>query len=467
MLDLDTRKAILRLSREGHGTRVIARVLGVSRNAVREVLRSGVAEVPAAPRPSTLDERLDQVRQLFLRCEGNLVRVHEMLGEDGLAVSYPALTAFCRRHGIGHKPKVPVGKYCFAPGEEMQHDTSPHDVEIGGRKRRVQCASLVLCFSRMLFCQVYPTFNRFWCKVFLTEALSYFHGAAAKAMIDNTHVVVAHGTGANMVPAPEMAAFAERFGFEFEAHEVGDANRSAHVERQFHHVEGNFYPGRSFADFDDLNGQLVTWCDDKNQSFKRSIRTRPIELFATEAPLLHPLPLHVPEVYEAHERIVDSSGFVNLHTNHYSVPAELISRRVSVHLTKDRARIFRGHHLVCEHTRLEDGQNARAMLDEHKCERRSHPVHKTDPLPEERTLRTAAPELGLLIDALRKRQGGRAVRAVRRLHRLYVDYPTEPLVRAVTRALDHGLTDLSRIETMVIRSCAGNFFRPPSNDSET
>lgn len=467
MLDLDTRKAIFRLSREGHGTRVIARVLGVSRNAVREVLRSGVPEVPAIVRPSTLDERFDQVRELFSRCEGNLVRVHEMLGEDGLSVSYPALTAFCRRHGIGQKLKVPVGQYCFAPGEEMQHDTSPHDVEIGGRKRRVQCASVVLCFSRMVFCQVYPTFNRFWCKVFLTEAVSYFRGAAAKTMIDNTHVIVAYGTGADMVPAPEMAAFAERFGFEFEAHEVGDANRSAHVERQFDHVEKNFYPGRTFADFDNLNGQLVTWCDQKNQSFKRSIRARPIDLFTTEAPLLRPLPLHVPEVYETHERIVDSAGFVNLHTNRYSVPAELISRRVSVHLTKDRARIFSGHRLLCEHGRLEDGRHGRAMLEEHKCERRWHHLQKTDPLPEERTLRNAAPELGVLVDALRKRHGGRAVRAVRRLHRLYVDYPTELLVRAVTRALDHGLTDLSRIETMVLRSCAGNFFRPPSDDSET
>ena len=30
-------------------------------------------------------------------------------------------------------------------------------------------------------------------------------------MIDNTHVVVPHGTGREMVPVPEMAAFAERF----------------------------------------------------------------------------------------------------------------------------------------------------------------------------------------------------------------------------------------------------------------
>ena len=83
----------------------------------------------------------------------------------------------------------------------------------------------------MLFIQLYPVFTRFTCKVFLTDALQYLTVAATTCMIDNTHVVVAAGTGAQMVPAPEMAAFAERFRFTFRAHEKGDANRSGRVER--------------------------------------------------------------------------------------------------------------------------------------------------------------------------------------------------------------------------------------------
>ncbi len=59
----------------------------------------------------------------------------------------------------------------------MQHDTSPHDLELGGRKRKVQTASAVLCYSRMLFFQCYPAFRRFDCKVFLTDALRYMGGA--------------------------------------------------------------------------------------------------------------------------------------------------------------------------------------------------------------------------------------------------------------------------------------------------
>src|SRR5256714_5071541 len=91
----------------------------------------------------------------------------------------------------------------------MQHDTSPHTVEVGGRKYKAQTASAVLCYSRMLFFQINPTFQRFDCKVFLTDALRHAGGAPERMMIDNTHVVVLRGTGREMIPVPEMEASAE------------------------------------------------------------------------------------------------------------------------------------------------------------------------------------------------------------------------------------------------------------------
>lgn len=40
-------------------------------------------------------------------------------------------------------------------------------------------------------------------------------------MVDDSHVMVAAGTGAEMILAPEIAAFAERYGFVFHAHAKG------------------------------------------------------------------------------------------------------------------------------------------------------------------------------------------------------------------------------------------------------
>jgi hypothetical protein len=38
----------------------------------------------------------------------------------------------------------------------------------------------------MLFFQINPTFQRFDCKVFLTDAVRYTNGAPERVMIDNT-----------------------------------------------------------------------------------------------------------------------------------------------------------------------------------------------------------------------------------------------------------------------------------------
>ena len=237
MLSQSQRAAILELNAQKVSKREIARVLKVSRRTVREVLRSGSAEVPMLSRTEICEPYRQQILELLSLCKGNLVRVQEELAASGATLSYSALTAFCRRHGIGQAPVAAAGRYHFSPGEELQHDTSPHQVQLGGKLRKAQTASAVLCYSRLLFFQLYPTFQRFDCKVFLTEALRYFNGATERVMIDNTHVVVLRGTGRAMVPVPEMAAFAERYGFRFAAHELGDANRSARVERPFWFIE--------------------------------------------------------------------------------------------------------------------------------------------------------------------------------------------------------------------------------------
>jgi transposase len=256
MLSQSQRAAILELNTQKVSKRAIARVLKVSRLTVGEVLRSGSTEVPVLARAEICDPyRRQQILELMPRCKNNLVRVQEELAASGAHVSYSALTAFCRRHGIGQAPVVAAGRYTYLPGAEMQHDISPHEVEVGGKRRKAQTASAVLCYSRMLFFQIYPTFQRFDCKVFLTEALRYFNGSTTRVEIDNTHVVVLRGNGRAMVPVPEMAAFADRFGFQFAAHELGNANRSAHVERQFWHIENNFLAGRSFASWQDMNQQ--------------------------------------------------------------------------------------------------------------------------------------------------------------------------------------------------------------------
>lgn len=457
MLDLDTRIAILRLSGEGHGVRAITRILNLSRQAVRKVLRSGVAQVPALEREEMLGPHLERVRELHISCKGNRVRVLEELAADGIEVGYSSLTAFCRRHDIGQPEKQRAGQYHFAPGEEMQHDTSPHNVVIGGEESLVQCASLAMCYSRAIFAEVHARWSRFECRAFHTDAIMYFGGAASRCMIDNSSVIIAQGNGRNAIAAPSMVALGERFGFHFEAHALGDANRSARVERPFHYIENNFYPGREFADLDDLNAQLREWCDRVNNRPRRSLPKTPFELLAAERPHLRPLPAFVPEVYDLHVRRVDVEGYVTLHTNRYSLPTPLIGRTVEVRESMKQVRIFDGHRLVVTHPRSVPGARARHTLPEH--EHGGRQSLRVGPSEQEKLLGQVSPTLGELVGRLRKRHGGQALRAVRRLHKMYLDYPTDVLVAAVSEALAFDLCDLGRIEQMVLRRIRGEYFR--------
>jgi hypothetical protein len=310
----------------------------------------------------------------------------------------------------------------------------------------------------MLFVQYYPTFNRFLCKVFLTDALTYFGGAAKTCMIDNTHVVVLHGTGKDMVPVPEMAAFAERFDFTFAAHEKGDANRSARVERPFDFIENNFLAGRKFADWQDLNQRARTWCDQVNVAFNRRWHASRRELFAAEQPHLRPLPIWVPEVYLLHQRHVDLMGYVNVHSNRYSAPYQLIGRQVEVRETKDRIDLYDGPRRVASHRKVLEPLDLRVTDPAHRPPRGQGQKARAAAPPEEAEVLRLEPELTDYVKALRQR---RSLLAMRGLLRLVRDYPRPPLLAAVRTATAFGLYDIARLERMVLRLCANDYFPAP------
>jgi transposase len=457
MLSQAQRTTILELHGQGVSKREIARVLGISRVAVRQVLRANSAALPELARAEKAEPYRSQILELFSQCKGNLVRVHEELLAAGAELSYPTLTAFCRRHGIGQSLTQPAGQYDFAPGEELQHDTSPHEVELGGRKRKVQTASAVLCYSRMLFFQCYPTFQRFDCKVFLTDALRYFSGAPSRVMIDNTHVVVLRGTGREMVPVAEMAAFAERFGFQFVAHAIGNVNRSARVERPFWFIETNFLAGRRFRSWQDLNEQARQWCDKVNATYKKHLRAVPRELFAVERMRLKPLPLWIPEVYRVHQRMVDMEAYVALHTNRYSVPVHWIGRRVEVRETRDKIEIQLDARSLVTHTRVAEAEHQRVLRAEHRPPR-GQGLARTQTHPEEKAILASAPEIADYVTAVKQRSRKVPGVALRQLWRLLREYPREPLLAAVREAARYGLYDLDRLERMILRRVAREYF---------
>jgi hypothetical protein len=459
MLDEDTRTAILRLHAQGHGSRKISRALGVARDSVRRIISCGSASVPPLVRAELAEPWREQILELHARYEGHLGRVHDALTECGAAVSYPALTAFCRRHGIGSAPPPPAGRYHFGPAIEMQHDTSPHQAKVGGTLTRMQTASLVLCYSRMIFFQHYPRFTRFECKAFLAQAIDYFCGSAARCMVDNSHVVVASGSGATMIPAPEMAAFAARYGFVFVAHEKGDANRSARVEAPFQRIEKGFLVGENFAHWTDLNQRARATCETWNAKYSTKLHASRRELLAAEQAYLVPLPLHVPEVYQLCTRIVDAEGYVNVNRVRYSAPYRLIGRALEVRETLERVVLYEGPRRVASHARVQGPWDTRVTDPQHRPPRGQGLTRHRPDSPEQVEILQIEPRLAGFVQALKHHIGDRRA-PLRRFLSMLRDYPRAAFLAAVADAERYRLFDLDRLEKMVLRQIADDYFPP-------
>ena len=415
----------------------------------------GPAHEPPVP-------NLAELRSAFARAQGNVVRTQQLLAaESGLTVSYSTLTRWVREAGL-REPPPPAGQYVFGPGDEMQHDTSPHRVMIGGKIVTAQCAALVLAYSRRLFVQYYRRYTRFEAREFLLEAARFMGGACGRCVIDNTSVMVVAGAGADALIAPEMAAFARTLGFEFMAHRVGDPNRKGRIERPFYWVETNFLPARSFADFDELNRQALAWCCEvANAKPKRALGMAPETAYLMERGYLRRLPAALPPVYDIVDRVVDLSGYVSLETHRYSVPQRLVGQAVAVYKYPREVLIHHRGRLVATHRRLLEGRDARSTDPAHHLRAAAR-----DPAPRlEQRLLESAP-LAAYAQALRQRGQGRGERALRRLLEIQRTYPREPFLAAVECAAHYGMYDLGRLERLVLEEVAGNYFALTGGDDD-
>lgn len=371
-------------------------------------------------------------------------------------MAYSTLTRLLRDNDIRPAPKR-SGEYHPQPGMEVQHDTSPHDVLIGGKRLKTQCSGAILAYSRKCYVQYYPRFTRFEAQVFLTEALQYFGGSPHLCIIDNTSVVLASGSGPEAVIAPSMQVLSDFYQMKFQPHVIGHADRKARIERLFHYVENNFLNARDFTDWSDLNRQAIQWCDQTaNAKIKRSLGSTPEQVFQEqEKQQLQPLPAFIPPVYESYSRVVDSQGYIHLETHRYSVPEKYLGKTVKVLKYHQKIEVHYQNESIASHPRIQEGRSKRSTIKGHHASVVRH-VKKTSLYEPE--LVDHHPVLDEYVGHLKKRAPGRGNAKLRQLLHLKKSYPWTAFLAAVTKAHQYGLYDIARLEQMVLKNVEGHFF---------
>jgi len=140
---------------------------------------------------------------------------------------------------------------------------------------------------------------------------------------------------------------------------------------------------------------------------------------------------------------------------------------VEIRETRDQIAIELDARHIVTHDRVLTPLSQRITLAEHKPPR-GEGVKRSDPHPEEQVLVEAAPEIAPYITALKQKGRKVVALALRQLLRLLREYPREPFLAAVAEAARYGLYDLDRLERMILRRIARDYFLlqedPEGND---
>lgn len=470
MIPQDERKTIHTLFEKGTSKKQIARMMRLDPKTVRTILANEPGAQPPRRRDKVcVDEEL--LRDLYADCKGYIQRVYEKLTEEhGVRASYSTIQRLLREYQIGKPVAARSDRFEDIPGQEMQHDTSPHRVSINGKEYKLTCSGLYLRYSKMRYIKYFRRDTRYHMKCLIDEALRHWGYSAKVCIIDNTSLAIDYGTGKDAVFNKEMAAFARNYGFSWYAHAVGHANRKAGTERNFYTVETNFLPGRTFSSLEDLNNQAREWATQRYANRPQSkTRLIPSQLFKSERASLQKLPEFIHPPSQQHNRIIDQYGYIAFNSNFYWVP-DKHAGTVSIVAYADHIDIYDSrHNKIITHTLFDEltkGQIREPDPQQGKKAQRCKPNNrKNDSKEEQEILRRDGEVVSSYLDFILSRQSGIAYRHrfIRNLYLLRKKTTQSLFTKAVERALHYKVNDISQINNIFAAILKQPLYEKPSH----
>ena len=364
-------ETVARIRREffvkGKSIKEIVRDLGISRNTVRKVLRSGetafsyersVQPLPKlGPWASDLDRLLETNAGKARRERLTLIRMFEELQGLGYRGGYDAV----RRYAAGwHRERslataaayVPLS---FAPGEAYQFDWSHEIVVIGGVTTTVKVAHMRLCHSRMFYVRAYPRESQEMVFDAHGRAFAFFGGACQRGIYDNMKTAVeAIFIGRERQYNRRFLQMCGHYLVDPVACTPASGWEKGQVENQVGLVRERFFtPRLRFKSYDEMNAWLADRCvAHAKRAAHPELKDRTIwEVFegAERAALIaYRGPF---DGFNAVPASVSKTLLVRFDYNKYSVHAKAAGRPVDIHAYADRIVVRQDGEVVAEHTR--------------------------------------------------------------------------------------------------------------------
>jgi transposase len=364
--------------REGLSIHGLARRHHVHRRTVRQALASPMPPPRKKPeaRPSPvlgpyhglIDEWLEGDREAPPKQRHTAKRIWERLvTEKGAKVAERTVrehVAHRRRAlGLGIEGHVPQA---HDPGAEAEVDWGEAKVWMGGELVKAKLFLMRLSHSGAAYVEAFPHETQ---QAFLeghANAFEFFGGIPGKIRYDNLKAAVVKVLrGRRRVESDRFVALRSHYLYESFFCEPGEkgAHEKGGVEGEVGRFRrSNLVPVPEVESFEELNALLLGACE---AGLGRRIAGRALsigEALSAERPSLRPLPRERFDATESTSARVDSKSMVTVRQNRYSVPCELLGRRVETRVGARRIEILSAGKVAASHERLRGRHQVRARL---------------------------------------------------------------------------------------------------------
>jgi len=363
---------MLRLKACGWGRKRIARHLGCSHHTVKTYLDAGgVVAFKTPDRPSALDGHEDWLRERFVRHRGNADVVRqELAAEKGIHVTLRTVERAVKPYRQALKAEaLATVRFETLPGHQLQIDFGERMVEIAGASVKAFVFVATLGYSRRVHVRAFRNERQANWLEGLESAFTAFGGVPEEVLIDNPRSLVTSHDGATRAVTfnATFLAFARYWRFRPRACAPYRARTKGKTESGVGYVKKNAIAGRSFAGWEAFEAHLAEW--------EREVANRREHGTTEEAPMVrfdrdeaHRLkPLGDRPAFGSLRdlvRVVGNDCAIEVDTNSYSVPWQLIGERVSVAVSAGQVRIRHGRRVVAVHG-LVDGRRERVVDPAH------------------------------------------------------------------------------------------------------
>ena len=357
MLCVEDWAEIRRLHRaEEMPIKVIARVMGCSKNTVKAALASeGPPRYVRVGSGSIVDEVEAQIRELLAAWPTMPATV--IAERIGWSRSIRVLSGRVAELRAVYLPPDPASRTSYVAGEIAQCDFWFPDIEIPVGFGQTRTATLlpvltmITGYSRWLSAVLIPTrtaadlFAGWWGHL---AAL----GAVPRVLVWDGEGAIGRWCGGRSELTTDCQGFRGTLGAKVLICRPGDPEAKGLIERAHDYLERSFLPGRTFSSPADFNTQLAGWLATANRRVRRALGCAPIDrITADRAAMLSVPPVAPVTGWRASTRLA-RDHYIRLDSNDYSVAPAVIGRRVEIVADLTRVRVHCDGRVVADHDRL-------------------------------------------------------------------------------------------------------------------